>query len=384
MFLINKNKLFNLIIYFFVVCNILDPTGDLGLKYISFICLGFSLCFKHPKIDFSKLVFFLILSFFYFFSLLVTQINGGNLLISFTYNMFIPTTILLVIVSEISDKNKILDFIMKSLFYCSLMVILGYFFSYTYKNETIINILKIFAAEYDIREEIRPSTMNIVPKIYFHFTLFLPSAFIYFLFKENYLKSLLIGISILLSLSRVAIVVSFLFLIIYLLDLKNFKNIVKKIILVLVFSMAVIFIVDLFIPNIFIHFLNLSDNSLYTVATRLDQLHAVYNILSENLLYFFFGMGSGTPIYSEYLGIDIYNIEIAPLEILRKYGVLFFIFIFFIIFKIIFQNFKDAKVKCYLLTAILICTFSNPILTAPIFIFIYTLSYSNTLKKINS
>jgi Ca2+/Na+ antiporter len=138
----------------------------------------------------------------------------------------------------------------------------------------------------------------------------------------------------------------------------------------------------LFVPSIFIHILNLGDSSQGTVATRIDQINMISDVFSDNIINFLFGMGSGTPIYSNFHGMNIYNIEIAPLEFIRKYGVIFFAIIFSLMFKIILQNFKIDKSKSYLLIALFLCTFSNPILTAPLFIFIFILCNNNSLKTV--
>ena len=379
---IKKQNLINLIVYFFIISNVLDPTGEIGLKYFSFFLLVFGCFLKPSKFKPSLLVFFGALICFFGISTLLTVINDGNISMSFLYNLFIPTTILLIIISEIIEKNKILEFVMNTLFYSSLMIISGNFFSFIFPNETILSILKFFAANFDTYEDLRSSSMVIVPKIYFHFTLFLPSAFIYFLFNNKHIKSLLIGVAIVLSLSRVAILVSGLFLIIYFLKNKNIKSFLLNSFLACIFFFVFIYIIDIFVPNIFIHFLNLNDSSQFTVATRLGQLNDLNMVFSENLLYFLFGMGSGTPIYSNFLAMEIYNIEIAPLEIIRKYGIVFFTIIFSLMFKIIFQNFKIDISKSFLMISLLLCTFSNPILTAPIFIFIFILCNNKSLKKI--
>jgi len=382
MLTINKHNLINLIVYFFVISNILDMRGGIGFKFVSFLFLCGTLFLKFPKINSSKLLFFIILIFFYALSLIITQINGGNLSISYSYNLFFLTIIVLLLVSELVDKNVILYFIMNALFWCSLMIFFGYFFSFIYPNESILDILKIFAADFDEREEIRSSAMIIVPKIYFNFTLFLPSVFIYFLFRNNYLKSLLVSIAILLSLSRAAIVVTLLLLIVYVFKSQSLKKLLTNIFLLFAFSLVLAFIIDLFVPSIFIHILNLGDSSQGTVATRIDQINMISDVFSDNIINFLFGMGPGTPIYSNFHGMNIYNIEIAPLEFIRKYGVIFFAIIFSLMFKIILKNFKIDKSKSYLLIALFLCTFSNPILTSPLFIFIFILCNNNSLKTV--
>ena len=82
----------------------------------------------------------------------------------------------------------------------------------------------------------------------------------------------------------------------------------------------------------------LKNSSNYTVSTRMNQINIVVDALSNNIDYLILGMGSGTPIYSPFLNEFVYNIEIAPLEILRKFLVFFFILLFGLLIKIILQK----------------------------------------------
>ena len=102
------------------------------------------------------------------------------------------------------------------------------------------------------------------------------------------------------------------------------------------------------------------------------------DLFLDNIFIFFFGMGSGTPIYLNFIGEYVYAIEIAPLDIIRKYGFIFFAFIFILMFRIIKNS---SKINAYVLLSLVLATFTNPILTAPIFILIFTLCYNDTLTN---
>ena len=47
---IKKQNLINLIVYFFIISNILDPSGKIGLKYFSFFLLLFGSFLKPSKL----------------------------------------------------------------------------------------------------------------------------------------------------------------------------------------------------------------------------------------------------------------------------------------------------------------------------------------------
>ena len=364
---------------FFVLINILDNKGELGVKYISFFILVTSLFFVRHKISKSDMLLLICLIGFYVLSTLTTLLNGGDIIKSLKYNFFFFTIFLCLLLTKHIDKVRILNFIMNTLFYCSIMIILGNFFSNIFPVNPIIKFLKIFAMNFDDYDGVRQNSV-ILPKIYFHFTLFLPSAFAYFLYEKNYLKTILLSIAIILSISRGAIITTALILFIYLFQFKSLKGLIQKLILFFIIFQILSVIINLFVPSILLHFFELNNNSNFTVSTRLSQINLVFAAFSDNIYYFFFGMGSGTPIYSPFLNSFMYNIEIAPLEILRKYGIFFFMLTFGFIFKIIAQNQKSNQRDTMILISLLLATFSNPILTSPLFILIYFLCNKSNTK----
>ena len=364
---------------FFVIINILDNKGELGLKYISFFILVISLFFVQHKISKSDNLLLICLIGFYALSIITTTLNGGDFIMSFKYNFFFLTIFLCLLLTKHIDKIRMLNFVMSTLFYCSLMIILGNFFSVIFPIDPIIKFVKIFAMNFDDYDGVRQNNI-ILSKIYFHFTLFLPSSFAFFLYEKNYLKTILLSIAIILSVSRGAIILTALISVIYILNYKSLKGLVIKLILFFITYLILIQIIDLLIPNIFFHFLELNNSSNFTVYTRINQFNLVFDVLLDNIDYLLFGMGSGTPIYSPFLNEFVYNLEIAPLEILRKYGVLFFILLFGSLIKIILQNLKSNKRNSIILLSLLLATFSNPILTSPLFILIYFLCNKSNTK----
>lgn len=364
---------------FFVIVNILDNKGELGLKYISFFILLILLSFTKHKVLKSDYSLFMWLIFFYAYSIVTTILNNGDVFLAFKYNFFFLTIFLCHLLMKNIDKVRMLNFIMNTLFYCSLMIIMGNIFSTIFRVDSIINFVSFFAMNFDDYEGIRQENITHA-KIYFHFTLFLPSAFAYFLYENKYLKTILLAIAIILSVSRGAILVSALILIFYIFKFKNLMDFAKRTILIIIIYQILIILISTFIPNIYLHFLELTNNSNYTVTARSSQINLVLSTLFNNISYLLFGMGSGTPIFSLIYNDFIYNIEIAPLEILRKYGIFFFMLLFGFVFKIISQNKKRNLRDAIILTALLLATFTNPILTSPIFILIYFLCIKSNTK----
>ena len=373
---LSNYKILELSTCFFIISNILDYSGFIGLKYVSFIVLISSvlLNFQQIKLSRNQILFFGFLMFFFCLSLITTIINDGSIQFALQYNLAIITLIICSFLVDYVDSNKMLNFLMNVLLYSSTLIIFGNVFSNIYPVKSITNILVLFSSNYDTYEGIRSSSMIIVPKIYFQFTLFLPAAYIYFLFKKNYVKSLIILISIVLSLSRGAISIALIFSLLFFLRNKNFKDLIKNIFLIILFACMILYVINIFVPNIFIHFFNLQNISEFTVSTRLDQINTIIDLFRDNIYIFLFGMGSGTPIFLDFIAEYVYAIEIAPLDIMRKYGFIFFAFIFILMFRIIKNS---SKIDSYVLLSLVLATFTNPILTAPIFILMFSLCNKN-------
>lgn len=358
---------------FFVISNILDHNGHLSVKYISFFTLFFSLTFVRHRLSENERTLILMLIFFSILSVFNTIINGGELSVAISNSYFLITCIFYVFLVKQIDKTKILHFIMTSLFYCSLMILAGNIFSLVIPMEGVINFLKIFAMTYDSHDGIRENTLNLMPRIYFHFTLFLPSALAYHLFNRKYVRSILLLVAVILSVSRGAIIASLFVVLCNIFSFYGIRDFLKKITAICLFAYALNFIIYSFVPGIFDHFEELGNLSNRSVEVRNDQIISVLNLMMGNIFYFFFGMGSGTPYYSSIHQEYLYNIEIAPLEIFRRHGFIFLLVSFTFIFTLVFKNLKINKVNSIILSSLLIATFTNPILTSPLFILIYFL-----------
>ncbi len=371
-----ENSVVYLATCFFIISNILDHSGELLIKYISFFISIWSLTKVSHKISLVERIFIVVLIFFFLLAIFITLINRGDLLISISNSYFLLTSIFYIFLVKQVDKVKILQFVMNILFFCSLMIISGNIFSVLYPIESVINFLKIFAMSYDEYEGIRENTINLMPRIYFHFTLFLPAALAFFLLNKKYLKSLFLIIAVILSVSRGAIISSLFVIFISIVSFDGLKNIIIKIIAYSFITFSMIFTIDTFVPGLFDHISELNNLSNRTIEVRNHQINTVLDLMFDDIFNFLFGMGSGTPYYSTIHQQYIYNIEIAPLEIFRRHGLIFLIFSFGFIFTKIFENIKSNKVNAVILVSLLFATITNPILTSPLFILIFFLSSS--------
>ncbi len=121
--------------------------------------------------------------------------------------------------------------------------------------------------------------------------------------------------------------------------------------------------IGLVFPIILLYFLsefNLSDDGW---SVRIAHLHAVVREFDANAGAIFFGFGAGSTFYTEGFGMFADNIEISQLEIIRKYGIVGFLFLTFVMVFVIADAVKRRGIESALaLGGYYICALSNPVL----------------------
>jgi hypothetical protein len=201
--------------------------------------------------------------------------------------------------------------------------------------------------------------------IYFKATLLLVPIGILSIFEKRWVILMLIFAALFVAPSRTGIIVIVIFLLVHL-----FKH--KILYMLLVFLLLIL---------IFAYILLYSSNELildFLVggSTRMLHVDAVIDYFTAHPNYFFFGGGAGSVFYTEAFSLQenlgfTDDIEISQLEILRRYGVFFLVYLFFVFYKVgrglWINGRKDltlALILYFLVSA------SNPVLlTAPAVLF---------------
>lgn len=198
------------------------------------------------------------------------------------------------------------------------------------------------------------------PQVYYQTTLSLVPIAI-FAYLENYKKaSYVMQLALLLCLSRFGFFVVILFIL--------FRRFFAERVLSRAVIILFVFIAFLFPLFCFIIYSNVDEGQLRyswlygdSLGIRLGHLYSIFN--DFNIINFLFGSGAGSSFYS--LGFHDYtdNIEVSQLEILRRYGIIGYIFInivFFVIFLKLYNHEKNVSNIC--LFSFYLVAFSNPVL----------------------
>ena len=353
-----------------MISNFLDNHGDFHLKQISVILMSLLLLSGNHVLNRGELriVFYAVILFF--LNIPVTGLFNGDIYVSLRYNLFLFVIVCYVYsVKKINLKETVNNY-MNILYFLGFFIILGNVFSLVYPIPKIISFLRSFAMNYDEYEGIRTSGF-LGPKIYFHFTLFLPSAFAYHVFSRRYFQALILLSAIVLSFSRGAIFTAFLILLIWLLVSRKITLLSKLFILAFLLGLVYLVIEDL-TPRLFEHIFN-SVGELGE-GTRRHQIVDIYRAVLQQPVSLILGFGSGTPLFSTFLNEYVWNIEIAHLELVRKYGVFFGSILVLYPLNVVIKFWKKDWVLFCSLLSLYIATLSNPIFTSPMFIFLFMIA----------
>lgn len=152
------------------------------------------------------------------------------------------------------------------------------------------------------------------------------------------------------------------------------------------FGVAVIFI--LFILILSMETANPNLLNIYEIdPVRAGHITSVYKTIEENPSQLITGAGPGSLFFSSGFGLYTDNIEISQLELIRKYGVIFFLFAHVIVFILIYRLVKLNKhAEIFALIAHYFVSLSNPaLLSIPFLLFLaYLIAESSGDKSRSS
>lgn len=197
-----------------------------------------------------------------------------------------------------------------------------------------------------------------LPVVYFQGTLSLVFIGVLAWGFKRYLSFMVALVALILAPSRFGVVVLLFFVFLYALS-EYFKFEYRKIMIVLI-NILTLLVLIFFVSEFFSYQLWGEFN---IDSVRFGHLNSFIDYINNDLSLAFTGGGPGSKFYS--IGINDFtdNIEISQLEILRKYGILFFIFIHVSFFYVLYQLRNSKKnIQIFSLMAHYVVSYSNPVL----------------------
>lgn len=195
------------------------------------------------------------------------------------------------------------------------------------------------------------------PQIYLKSTLIFVFPAIHFFMKNDYKNSILSLSVLLVSISKAGFVLALIAIIIYSLNKLSFKKVFYIFIIFTVLILSLGWYLDIL--------MNISDS--YTAQKRVSQLDWFISYIANNPISFLFGQGFGH--YFNVNGVIDFAIELDHLDVIRKYGFVWFLIISFP-FVLSILKFKKEINLAYPYLFLYIAVGTNPLLITNIFFII--------------
>lgn len=215
---------------------------------------------------------------------------------------------------------------------------------------------------------------QLFPNVYFKSTLFFVPAFLYLLYRRHWMGAVICFLGLVAGISKTGIIICLLFLIFY--ALYAF-DIWRRLVIL---GLAIIAVLGVFITPVGGEILALAAGGGETVDVRVGHVTSLVGLFSREPLGFLFGFGLGSEFYSAGVSDYVTNIEVDHLNVIRKYGILWFLgFLLFVLLVIVRACCSvESRVRILgwtLLVAFVVCG-TNPVLISPFFFVLLSLACS--------
>ena len=328
-----KNYLHTLLSSFLFFCFIFDSGGRLGLRKAGFlvVCLLILKELFGDKIYLNKsfFLFYLISLVYLSISLVIAIVNRASFILANTFNFSLYFLIIIYLLAR--EKYLTLDGYLVAIKFFSILV-LAFFFGRIYNVSYILMVFNK-VAPYSGADAMK----NAMPAVYYQGTLAIVPAAVIFARKGSIGWFLICLLALAVAPSRFGVFVSmFLFLIIY-----RRKLYFPLIIGVLLFTYLNVF--NITIPALY-DFMDMFSHS-YGTNVRFEHLKSIMILFNNNSLVFVFGQGPGTVFYTSGFKEYVTSVEISHFDFIRKYGILYFIFLNIGLLLLIFNLYQKKSVE---------------------------------------
>jgi hypothetical protein len=346
---------------FLFFCFIFDSGGGLGIRNIGFLIVGVLLLIElfSNKIFLNRsfFLFYFISLIYLLISLVIAIFNNASFARANTFNFSLYFLLIVYLLAR--EKYLTLSGYLVAIKIFSILVLA--FFCGRIFNIPYILMFFNMVAPYSGADAMK----NAMPAVYYQGTLAIVPAAVVFARKRSIGWFFICLLALAVAPSRFGVFTSVvLFLIIY-----RRKLYIPLIIGVLLFICLNIFNIE--IPVLY-DFMDMFRRTSYGSNVRSEHLKSIMILFSNNPMIFFFGQGPGTEFYTSGFNGYADSVEISHFDFVRKYGILYFIFLNFglllLVFRLNRNKTVESKQLIYGLIAHYVVAASNPVLTSIPFI----------------
>jgi hypothetical protein len=216
--------------------------------------------------------------------------------------------------------------------------------------------------------------------IYFKATLFYVPAFVYYLYRKQFVYSALLFIALTLSVSKSRILLCGLFTAWFILTNGSLRTQAGALLMVGVLVLIALYVVDIEVTMAYAeYFIATVTGEAKTSQIRIGQLSSFIGLMGENPTYLIWGQGAGTEFYNAGRDSFSYRIELAHIDAIRQLGLPWFIAfascVAYIALRLIRRETRVDNGLGYALVSIFVAAGTNPLLITPLFMMLIAACY---------
>ncbi|WP_022836538.1 hypothetical protein [Salisaeta longa] len=374
------------VIGFMMFSNVVDMGGAWMIKYLSILLAGayVGLSASQIRVDLGTfLVVIFVFGVIPTWGLLKGMLEGGNLSVATSQvTPFYVGVIYYLLLSKGGSKWALGVFLKSILAIAvtAIVLILGMFLipdfpplsaAFDYLR-TLDDIQGKFG-----KRLIGPLTWH---SIYFKATLFYVPAYVFCLYKRKFVYCVIFFVALTLSVSKAGILLCGLFTAWFVLTNGSLRVQMRVFGMTTILITVAIYIVNVDVTMAYVDYLIATvTGKAETTKIRLGHIRSFFDLMGGHPAYLLWGQGVGTQFYSEGMGRLTYNIELDHLDVIRQFGLPWFIAftasVAVVALRLIRMKNQTSKGWGYAMIALFIAAGTNPLLITPLFMMLLAVCY---------
>lgn len=375
----------NLLIKIYILANIIDAGGGLGLKYASSVLLLILLLGKR-KIKFNYIECFLFLVspvLLVGYAVVFSGVEIGAAVSSVTFCLAILFSI--VLMNEKIVIDDIMRFFLKCMCFVATVTIIVFIIAYGLNLAGMSNLFIKIGGYLQYSKRMGFLGYNYIsgifmPVVYFRCSMFLIFAQAVACYYKDKKSIILIFVANMIVTTTANIIFTLIIMMCYLFGSSCSKK--AKFITGFFGGFAIITILVIKFNDIYAKFYEYFDDLTMKSESsqiKLGHITSIVENMFSSVRVFLFGMGGGSSFYSTGIERETTSTEVSQMECWRKFGtiytIMFFLYIMYIMYKL-YKVGQRSKIISIGLGILFLATASNPQLLSPLFLIVLFLCNS--------
>lgn len=375
----------SLLIKIYILANIIDAGGGLGLKYASSLILLILLIGKSKiKFNYIECILFLVCPIaLVAYAIVFCGVSVGAAVSSVTFCLAILFSI--VLINEKIVIDDILRFFMKTMCCVSIVTIILFIVAYVMNMVGMASVFMSIGRYLQYSKRMGFLGYNYIsgifmPVVYFRCSMFLIFAQAVACYYKDKKSIILIFIANMLVTTTANILFTMIIMMCYLFGNSCSKKF--KVVTGFFGGSAIVGILVIKFNDIYSKFYEYFDDLTMksdSSAVKMGHIMSIVENMFSSVRYFLFGMGGGSSFYSSGVEKKITNSEVSQLECWRKFGtiytLMFFLYILYVMYKL-YKVEKKSRILSIGLGILFLSTATNPQLLSPLFLMLLFLCNS--------